>query len=216
MTEPLAIEITGLRRIENEPYILVSVKISSKSRSEKRVLTVPDAETAKLGLRRGPIDETLFEKLSEYDMQCSAYRKGMNILNYGRNSEKRLVSKLRSKGIDKAHAEEAAAMLKAEGYINEEADVAGEIGICLHKLWGERRIIAKLYEKGYSDNAVNLAKDELSDVDFTQNCIELIKKKYGQSIHFDRSSADKATAFLIRYGYSVSEIRAAIKKASEH
>ncbi len=208
MNEP-SVVIRSVSRVENEPYLSLNVEISSDGRREKRVLVIPDKVYFELKLQKGEIDTDVFDRLESESKVCAAYRRGLSILGYGANSERALSRKLTQKGFDKESAQAAAAALKSEGCINEERDAEREVEACLKKCWGERRIVAKLYEKGYSDEAIASARSILDDVDFPELCAKLIKKRYAP-LPTEQKAREKAIAALMRYGYSLSEIRQAI------
>ena len=103
-------------------------------------------------------------------------------------------------------------MLSALGYLNENSDAIRETEICLSKLWGKKRIIAQLYAKGFSDDAVRSAADFLEDIDFIENCALLIKRNYMRQLNSalgDKNAMMKLVATLSRMGYSFSEIKEA-------
>ncbi len=208
MNEP-SVVIRSIARVENEPYLSLTVEISSDGRREKRVLVIPDKLYLELKLKKGEIDTEMFDRIEAESKVCAAYRRGTSILGYGANSERALARKLIQKGFDKESAQAAAAALKSEGCINEERDAEREAEACLRKCWGERRILAKLYEKGYSDEAVSAVRSMLDEVDFPELCAELIKKRY-RPFPADKKEREKAVASLMRYGYTLSQIRQAL------
>ncbi len=208
MNEP-SIVIRSIARVENEPYLSLTVEISSGDRREKRVLIIPDGIYIELKLEKGGIDTELFDKLESEAKRCAAYRRGLSILGYGANSERALSRKLIRKGFDKESAQAAAAALRSEGSINEERDAEREAEACLGKCWGERRIISRLYEKGYSGEAIDAARATLEAVDFSELCAELIKKRY-RPFPTEQRAREKAIASLMRYGYTLSQIRRAL------
>ena len=138
-----------------------------------------------------------------------AYLRGANILGYGANSEKKLTEKLQKRGFDRESAAAAAKKLQKDGFIDEENDAANKAFACARKLWGKKRIVAKLYESGYREDTIKAAVERLSEVDFVENCKKLIAKKV-KALPTDRKELDKLIAFLIRYGYSLSEIKQAV------
>ncbi len=208
MNEP-SVVIRSVARVENEPYLSLTVEISCDGRREKRVLVIPDKVYLELKLKKGGIDTDTFDRLEAESRVCAAYRRGLSILGYGANSERALSRKLTQKGFDKESAKAAAAALKSEGCISEERDAEREVEACLRKCWGERRIIAKLYEKGYSDDAIVSARAVLDDVDFPELCAELIEKRYSP-FPAEQKARENAIAALMRYGDSLSEIRQAL------
>jgi len=198
-----------LKRIvktENEPYLSLYFEISDGERTQKKALVIPESRYFELKLSKGEIGEELFDILENDAKECAAYRRGIGILAYGANSERTLERKLRQRGFDTESAHSAVGRLGEEGFIDESADAVRLAESCARKLWGERRIIAHLREKGYGNEAIYAAVDALAEVDFTENCRRLIEKKYKQ-FPKDKKEAEKAIAALIRYGYTLSQIK---------
>ena len=202
------IKIIRLARAEDPTLVTVSVTISADGKSEKRYLLLPEAFVIDERLTKGEISPEEFDKLEKESKKCRAYLRGANILGYGANSEKKLTEKLQKRGFDRESAAAAAKKLQKDGFIDEENDATNKAFVCARKLWGKKRIVAKLYESGYRDDAIKAAVERLSEVDFVENCKKLIAKKV-KAFPTDRKELDKLIAFLIRYGYSLSEIKSA-------
>ena len=202
------IKIIRLARAEDPTLVTVSVTISADGKSEKRYLLLPEAFVIDEHLAKGEISPEEFDKLEKESKKCRAYLRGANILGYGANSEKKLTEKLQKRGFDRESAAAAAKKLQKDGFIDEENDATNKAFVCARKLWGKKRIVAKLYESGYRDDAIKAAVERLSEVDFVENCKKLIAKKV-KAFPTDRKELDKLIAFLIRYGYSLSEIKSA-------
>ena len=213
MNEPRVL-LRAVKRVENEPYLSLILEITSGTKKEKRTLIIPDRVYLELKLSKGEISTECFDRLDAEARELAAYRRGLSMLGYGACSERRLSQKLTQKGFDPENAKHAAAVLKSEGCINEIRDVEREVSAGLRKLWGTRRIIARLYEKGYCDEAISSARAQLESVDFPELCAALIKKRFGV-FPTEPKEREKATAALIRYGYSLSEIREARKLLSK-
>ena len=206
--------LRAIRRVENEPYLSLTLELTLGAKKEKRTLIVPDKVYLELKLSKGEISAECFDRLDAEAEELAAYRRGLSMLGYGASSERRLARKLMQKGFDPENARRAAAALKSEGCINEIRDVEREVNSAVNKLWGERRIISRLYEKGYCDEAVSSARELLESIDFTELCSALIKKRFGV-FPTEPKEREKATAALVRYGYSLSEIREARKLLSK-
>ena len=104
------------------------------------------------------IDEDVFRLLSAFEEYNRAKKKALNILAFGDNSKKALITKLSRAGISRAVAERVLAELEERGYINEERQllriIENEVNLNLH---GARKIIARLYPKGYSVQQIKSA-----------------------------------------------------------
>ncbi len=206
------IKIVSVNALSEGAEILLTISLScGEGRVEKRRLLVFTEQYLELGLSKGMIlDEVTFDKLEENSRRCKAMKKGSDLLSYSASSERRLVQRLKSKGIDKESAEFAASKLKEMGAINEELDVERAVNTCLKKLWGKKRIYRELCAKGYEREYISSALDEVDDDVFAQNCKTLFKKKY-KSLPTDSAEQKKIVAALMRYGYSFSQIKYAMQ-----
>lgn len=204
----MTIEVTSITAINAGAEVVIEIRISEGENLEKRKVILLARQYAELFVRKGEIDGEFFETLISEGEVCLAVKRGMNILGYGACSEKNMALKLRSKGVDKESAVRAARYLSELGYINEVNDAAREAERCLKKYWGIKRIVAFLYEKGYSDTAVHHAIAELEEYDFVDSCIALIEKKF-RSFPEEREEQKKLFASLVRYGHTVSDIKKA-------
>ena len=207
------IKIVSVNAMSEGAEILLTVSISNgEGRAEKRKLLIFTEQYLELGLSRGAfIDEDTFDKLERMSRQCKAMKKGSELLAYSASSERRLIQRLKSKGIDKESAEFAAARLKSMGAINEGLDVERAINSCLKKLWGEKRIYSDLSAKGYEREYIVSALAEIEPEVFEENCALLLKKKY-RTLPTDPAEEKKMIASLVRYGYSFAEIKKAMQK----
>lgn len=189
---------------------VVKIRLNSGDNFEDKIFVLSMQSYAELRVEKGEISEERFDELQRAAEIYSALKRGMNILGYGSCSERNLVLKLRSKGISRDIAQEAAKLLCARGYINEREDACREAERCVKKYWGARRIEAQLYSKGYSSEAIDAALDSLGNVDFVALCSELISKRFAEPR--DETEKKRLFASLMRYGYSSSQIKRAIEK----
>ena len=84
------------------------------------------------------------------------------------------------------------------------------------KLYGKSRIKSELFKKGISREVLSAELDEYFEkVDFEGNLIRLLEKKCDFSALNDRKYRESLYAAMYRYGYSVSDVRAAIKEMQE-
>lgn len=207
----VTVTLKSITHLENEPLSLLRFEISVGDKKERRTLVISQQKCLELELKKGEISPETFDLIEEEAKKCGAYRRGLGILGYGANSQKNLTVKLRQRGFDRESAEYAAEKLKKDGFIDERSDACRIAEACLYKLWGERRIVAYLAQKGYSGEAVDAAKEMMTAVDFSVNCAKLIKKK-GIILPKDKKEASKCIASLQRYGYSLSQIYEAFQK----
>ena len=212
----MKIEIISVSAIGEGAEMIISVSVSDgDGRTEKRKFLIFTEQYLELGIRKGQIiDEEIFDKLEEFSKKCRAIRKGSDLLSYSASSKVRLAHRLRSKGIDKESAENAAEHLEKMGLIDEEADVERQVTSCLKKLWGKKRIYRELCAKGYGSDIVGENISLIDEETLVQNCATLIKKKY-RVIPDESNEVKKIIASLVRYGYTFSEIKEAFRMVAE-
>ena len=93
------------------------------------------------------LDVALLELLEE-DARL-AYARAVNILSSGDNTKRALLRKLCERGFLRESAEEAVARLEKDGYIREEELLLRQLGVYAKRLWGPKRFIPNLLEKGF-------------------------------------------------------------------
>ena len=159
---------------------------------------------------KGALSEEQFEVLEEAAEQCRAIRAGEHLLAYGGNTVQMLTQKLIRRGFARPIAMQAAEHLQNAGVIDERRDLEREFEKCLRKSWGSKRINAHLWAKGFGVDAMAALPDLLKEIDFVPRCAALIQKHYGE-IPADPEEQRRMIAWLGRYGYTLQEIRAAMK-----
>lgn len=209
----MKIEIISVTALNDGEEMMLTFKIGDDGgRQEKRKLIIFAEQYFEFGLRRGKLlDAEEFDKIEEASRRCKAIRKGSDLLSYSASSRVRLVQRLRSKGIDRDSATEAAEHLQKIGAIDERADVERLVRGDLKKLWGKKRIYSDLCAKGYDRDIVSAALDDLEGELLVENCKTLIVKRY-KRVPEDQDEHKKMIAALVRYGYTYSEIRQALQK----
>lgn len=191
--------------------IIVSFDVrEGEKRSVSRFLISDDAYT-KLSLTVGMSDMLTYEAVEREAYIYGAYKRAIYLLGFSASSRRALYKKLVSKGFDPEYSRIALDRLSDNGLLCEAESAIREAEKCASKLWGEERIRAALFEKGYSDESISTAFFALEDsgVDFDENCLSLIKKKYS-SLPTDKKELQKIISSLMRYGYSLSQIKRAI------
>ena len=206
---PLTITVRALRAQHDGAEVLVQVLLENGEHREQKSLPLTMEQYCEIKPQRGVISEETYERIEEASQLCLAVRSGENLLSYGANSVGLLARKLMQRGYSREVALAAAARLESMGLIDEASDVRREVEKCVRKLWGEKRIKAHLWSRGFATEALAEVPMLLDDVDFEANCAALIRKKYG-SVPTDRDELRRMTASLARYGYSIAQIRAAI------
>lgn len=177
---------------------------------EKLSLHLMVEQYADLNVRAGELTPEAADAILSAGKLCDAVRRGMAILQYGDQSERRLAFKLTAKGVDREIAALAAAYLSEKGYIREDDTARLRAEESLRKLRGPRRIREDLRALGFSSEAVDEAMEALSDVDFCENCAKLIRKKY-RSVPNDRTERQKLIAAMMRQGYDADTVRHALQ-----
>jgi regulatory protein len=145
-----------------------------------------------------------------------AYKKGLNLLSRRDHFRGELIQKLRDRGIDKEHAEQAAERLAEWGYLDD-ARLAYRLACDLrkYKLFSRSRVIQELCSRGVSRDTAQDAAAE-TDVQFDdvrQAFALLIKKRY--TAGDGEQDRRRAEGLLRRYGYTGSEIRRAWAELQE-
>ncbi len=207
---PLTITVRSLRAQNDGAEVLVQVLLESGEHREQKSLPLTMEQYCDLKPARGVISEETYERLEEASQLCHALRSGENLLSYGANSVQMLSRKLVQRGFSREIATAAAERLQQMGLIDEESDLRREVEKCVRKLWGSRRISAHLWSRGFSSEVLAELGEILEEIDFETNCATLIQKKYGE-VPQNADELRRMTASLSRYGYSLSEIRAAIR-----
>lgn len=208
----MRIEVISVSSLAEGAEILLTVKLIDEESGnyEKKKLSLFTEKYLELGLRRGSvIDVNTFDELERISEACRAIKKGSDLLSYAASSKKQLAQKLKRRGFDGARAEEAVDYLESAGMIDERENVRAAVSLSLKKLWGRKRIYCELIKKGYDRSCVSEEVDIIDFEEFVENCKRLIAKRVND-IPSDPVELKKLINFLARYGYSFSEIKAAL------
>ena len=208
---PLTITVRSLRAQHDGAEVQVQVLLENGEHREQRSLLLTMEQYCELRPAKGQISEELYDRMEAASELCRALRSGENLLSYGSNSVQMLTRKLMQRGYSREVAMSAAERLASIGLIDEGRDLRREVEKCLRKLWGQKRISAHLWSRGFASEAIAELSSVLEDVDFSENCALLIQKHYG-GIPEDADEQKRMIAFLSRYGYSLGDIRDAMKK----
>lgn len=190
------------RSISESGAVRLSVREERFEGDARRTYTLPAEAYERLGAPEVGtyVDDETLVALGEAEGQMKATEKAVSLLSYGDNSCRGLYRKLRQRGYDREAAEAAVARILQKGYIREEEQARRlAIACATRKLWGRRRIVAHLCEKGYDTALARRVIEEAeadSEIDFTETAKELIDKKLGE----DAPAAERCK-LLYRYGY---------------
>lgn len=201
-------ELRSIRAQNEGSEVSLSIVLRGGEHSEQRTLVLKMEQYLELRPTRGEISEALFDRLEAAALLCSALRCGEHLLAYGPNSVQMLTRKIVQHGFSRELAMTAAQQLAEKGLIDEERDLLRETERCVKKLWGSRRIRAHLWNRGFAAEALEELPTLLGEIDFSANCAALIRKHYG-TLPEDVEGQRRMFSALGRYGYSISEIRAA-------
>ena len=86
-----------------------------------------------------------------------AYTRAVKILASGDNTKRNLIRKLTERGFLRESAERAVERLASEGYIREEEMLLRQLAIYAKRLWGPKKFLPNLIEKGFSRADVEAA-----------------------------------------------------------
>lgn len=190
--------------------IAVTFSVRNGEYEQRETFSIHAAWVAEWQLCVGESSTECYDRVCHVAELWAAMKRGLYLLGYGSCSERALRRRLVAKGVRAEMAEEAVAELARRGYLNAEADAKREAEKCVAKCWGKRRIAATLYQKGYTQEAVNAALYALEDdeVDYVELCAQSIRRKCGE-LPTDAEDRRRLTASLERLGFSFSEIREA-------
>lgn len=192
-----------LRRSIGESGVVRLTVIEERFEGDaRRAYSLPAEAYERLGAPAAGdyVDDETLAAMAEAEGQMKATEKAVSLLSYGDNSCRGLYRKLRSRGYDSEAAEAAVARMLQKGYIREDEQARRLVITCAtRKLWGRRRIVAHLCEKGYDTALARRVITEAEadgEIDFTESAKELIEKKLGED-----APAEEKRKLLYRYGY---------------
>ena len=191
--------------------VIVSFSLHSGEKAQMQRFLLSTAAYTALALSVGESSQSEFDAVEREANIYSAYKRALYLLSFGSSSRRALHRKLVSKGHAPEFSRMALDRLVDNRLLCENDAALRETEKCLEKLWGESRIRAHLCKKGYSEEAIasTFFALEDADVDFDANCVKLLEKKYSP-VPTDKKELQKLIAALMRYGYSLSQIKQAI------
>ncbi len=136
----------------------------------------------------------------------AALKTAMNIVSYKDNTERTLYRKLSERGYQADTVEAVVEFMRSKGYVDDGRMLLHTArNLALVKLYGKARIRNELSLKGFDRetlDSLDWSGEELCDIDFTEICLKLLKKRGGER-------NEKNYAYLRRYGHTSSDIKAA-------
>lgn len=180
------------------------------------LLTVDDAYWYSCGYVSGDeINERELAAFKDAAGSRRAFNAGAQLLSRREHSSKELYSKL-LKNYQPEFAAEAVARLQEIGMLNDErfAEMYAE-ELYTKKGFSKRKILYELSAKGIDrEISENIVEELFSEEDNIQRIVDIIRKKY-YNVENDEKQRRRAAAYLMRSGYSGSEIRQALSAISE-
>ncbi|MBQ8174112.1 MAG: RecX family transcriptional regulator [Clostridia bacterium] len=182
--------------------VRLSVREEHFEGDSRRTYTLSSEDHERLGAPQAgeEADDELLSSLAEAEGRLKATERAVSLLSYGDNSARALCRKLRSRGYDRESAEAAVANMMQKGYIRENEQARRlAVSCATRKLWGRRRIVAYLTEKGYDLSLARQAIEEAEqdgEIDFEKTKKELLSRKLE-----DEATYEEKRRLLYRYGY---------------
>jgi regulatory protein len=150
---------------------------------------------------------------------AAAKQKAFLLLSLRPHSEKELETKLREKGFPVVVIKEALEKLHDLKYLNDASFATGWArNLAVNKLWGNRKIIASLREKGvaaqFIDDAITAARLEISE---EEAITVLVRKKAAKKkpVAFDMKEKQRIFQNLMGRGFPPGLILNKLGKAGE-
>lgn len=203
-----------MRAADGGARLLLHIKISQEDQVNREILTV-FATRLPCVPQCGVLSECEYEGLVAEDQMTKALDMGLRLLGAGAVSQLRLIQKMQQRGVGKEIATAAAAELFARGYADEAAGALREAEKGIGKLWGNRRILLDVRAKGYGDAALAAVKKFLLAQNAVKRCEKLIARRR-MTLPLTEADASRFVTSLVRYGYTVHEIKQAISQKNEH
>lgn len=179
-------------------------------------MLVSEEQYARFDIKEGDkIGDAHFLKIREEMIFDNARRQAFTILSYGENNKKNLIQKLRQKGFNYEVCENIALYMEHRGYIDEKKQIGLLCDTYLYKKFGKLKIKNELITKGYMREDVDeYVSKNLASVNFAENCAYIIENKY-MPLPRDSQELAKMMGALMRYGYTIGDIKEAVKMVSE-
>ena len=206
----MTIELVSVFVTNEGKEVQLEVELREGENSDRRLFKMPRSIFESFGISEGEISREDMTDIMDADERYKALKRAFDIVAYGRNSRKVLEDKLRHRGFSPQIARDIAEYMKNHGYIDEDEDANREVDLCVRKLWGSKRILMHLHQKGYDSEIISAAKKYMETIDFVDVCVKLVREKY-KTLPKDDAERQKVIAALIRHGFSMSEIKEAAK-----
>ncbi len=152
-----------------------------------------------------------YQEIINLEKVSSIYIKTAKSLLAHPKSEKKVRESLYEKGLSKKDVESVTKRLKESGYLDELAFVESYQYIYNERNLGKRAIIAKLKEKGYSEEAINSLKfDSSEEREKIRGLLPSLEKKYAK--YPFSAKKEKIMGALSAKGYDYDLIKEALNE----
>jgi len=205
MTRNNGVCITAVRALDGGARVALSLRGGEEG--EERLVLL-STRLSRLPCVGEITDEELCFYRREADV-AAAIEIGMRALGLGACSRRTLLQKIRRHGIGGESAEEAVGELVRRGCLDERRAALRTAECNVRKLWGNRRILADLMNKGYEREAIEAACEWLGTQDACSRCCRLLQKRRADYPKTEEE-ARRLLSVLLRYGYSVGEAKMAL------
>ncbi len=136
----------------------------ARPRSHTYRVTVAEYEAAGSPEEGAVLSDEETAVLTEREDTRLAYERALKILAAGDNTAVGLLRKLRERGFSATVSETAVRQAKQNGYIKEEEMLLRQLAIYAKRMWGPRKFLPALLQKGFSreeiENAMRKAAAE--------------------------------------------------------
>ena len=199
-------KITEVTRQKNNPS-----RVSVFSDGEY-LLSLDEVDAVTLGIKPGiEIDEKKLNNLLFESQFGKAKSKAVEIISAKSVSAHMLSEMLTKKGYDEIVVNEVIEEFTSLGYIDDENFARLYIEYAIEKLWGEKKIVYELSQKGVDRNTI---EDVLCEFTLPDECVlaEHIYQKYRGEDFTDPKVKAKALRYLASRGFDFSVAKSAVEK----
>ncbi|PNS07747.1 regulatory protein RecX [Solilutibacter silvestris] len=144
----------------------------------------------------------------------SPAQRALGLLVRREHSRKELLQKLTIRGVPVAEADAAVAKMVSAGWQDDTRFAESLVRSRASSGYGPRRIRAELGTHDLDGDHSMAALDSL-EMDWTAQARDLIRRRHPAALDGDRAAQRKAADFLFRRGFSMDQIRAAIRSGPD-
>ena len=174
------------------------------------VFSLDAVDAVVLGIKAGrEISEKELNNLLFESRFGKAKAKALDILSRKNVTSRMLTNELSSKGYDEAVVCEVINELESLGYIDDYSFAVMYMEQAIEKLWGKKKIVYELTQKGVDINVIEDALEEI-ELPGAEELVECIARKYGGEDIEDYKTKQRITRFFASRGFDFSVINDAI------